>query len=806
MDNLRQDLRFAVRMLAKNPGFTAVAVLCIAFGIGTNVTAFSVVSAILLRPFPYAEPDSLFHLVMANPRKEVEDGALSYLDWRDYRDQVRSLSQIEAYSIRSLVVSGGDEPERISGVAVSAGLFRLIGETPALGRNIRDDEDRPGAPPVVLLGHDLWRRRFDGDPRIVGKTVMINATPHTVIGVMQPRFGFPEKQEAWIPLVPLVHTDARNHRRYATMARLAPGVSRARAAAEVSTVARRLEALHPDMNQGWGARIRTLRETFLDGDMLRVLLTIQGAVVVILLIACANVANLFLARATTRQREVAVRLAFGAGRGRVVRQLLTESLVVAFAGGALGIVLGHWGIRWMWASIPPESTPAPWMRFEIDGPVLLYSLAASVFAGVLFGLAPALQVVREDLQGTLKEGGRGAGGSVRRNRLRSGLVMAEIALALTLLVVTALFLRSFIKLQNGNVGFSTERLLTMRVYLPGAGYEEEGPKVRRVEDLIRRLEALPDVETVAASSSIALYGGGSLGSLDLQGRPFPRGEEPNINWTGVSPGFFRALGLSVVRGRALTGREGMERSSVALVNEAFAKRFFPDAEVLGQRFRFQEEAEMGWITIVGVVPDFRLFGATSRRVVPVAYLPFPYLAQRAVGLTIRTRRDPAEVTAQVRREIRASDPELPVYQVFTMEQIRQMNFWEYRFMGGLFTVFGGIALFLAAIGVYGVLSYSVSQRVREIGVRMALGARRADVLRLVVGQGLALALAGVGIGLVLAFGAGRVVASILFDVSGSDPVSFAAIAVLLTAVASAASFLPAHRAMEVDPLEALRNE
>ncbi len=806
MDTLRQDLRFAVRMLAKNPGFTAVAILCIAFGIGTNVTAFSVLSAVLLRPFPYAEPESLVYLRMINPRKGLEADSVSYLDWRDFREQVRSFSQVEAYGIRSLVVSGGDEPERISGVAVSAGLFRMIGETPALGRNVREDEDRPGAPAVVLLGHDLWKRRFEGDPRIVGRTVMINATAHTVIGVMKPRFGFPEKQEAWIPLVPQAHSLPRHERRHAVMARLAPGVSRAKAAAEVTAVARRLASLHPDTNQGWGARLSTLREVSLEGDTRLVMLIIQAAVIFVLLIACANVANLFLARATTRQREVAVRLAFGAGRGRIGRQLLTESLLVALAGGALGVVFGHWGIRWMAASIPAELAPPYWMRFTIDVPVLLYTFAVTVLTGILFGLAPALQAVQQDLHGTLKEGGRGAGGSVRRNRLRSGLVVAEIALALTLLVVTALFLRSFLKLRNGDVGFSTARLLTMSIFLPGAGYEEEGPKVRRVEDLIRRLEALPDVESVAASITIALSGGGSEGSLELQGRPFVRGEEPTLDWTGVSPGFFRVLGLPIVRGRALTEREGMERSAVALVNETFAKQFFPNAEVLGQRFRIQEEREMGWITIVGVVPDFRVFGASSRRTPPVAYLPFPYLALRAVGLTIRTRHDPAQVTSQVRKEIRASDPELPVYRVLTMEQVRQQNFWQYRVLGGMLAVFGAIALFLAAIGVYGVLSYSVSQRVREIGVRMALGAKRSDVLRLVVGQGVSLALAGVGIGLVLAFGAGRVVASALFDVSPSDPVSFAAIAVLLIAVASCASFLPANRATEVDPLEALRNE
>lgn len=805
MDVLRQDLRFAVRMLAKNPGFTAVAILCIALGIGTNVTAFSVVSAVLFRPFPYVDPDRLVSIHATNLRKDVENGGLSYLDSVDLREQSRSFSQIGVYSIRSLVVSTGEEPERVSGVAVSAGVLPMIGDKPALGRLFREEEDRPGAAPVVLLGHDLWVRQFSSDPQIVGKTVMINSTAHTVIGVMKSRFGFPERQEAWVTLAPLVHKEARNDRGFQVMARLAPGVSREAAAAELKMFAQRLESLYPDTNKGWGTRVRTLREVSVGTEMRLIVLTVQGAVIFVLLIACANVANLFLARATARQREVAVRIAFGAGRGRIVRQLLTESLLVALAGGSLGILFGHLGIRWMNASIPTEDIPPDWMSFRIDTPVVLYTLAATVLTGLLFGLTPALQAVREDLHATLKEGGRGAGGSVRRNRLRSGLVVAEIALALTLLMVTSLFVRSFLKLQTANAGFETAQLLTMRIYLPGARYEEEPPKTRRVDDVIRRLQAVPGIEEVAASNLTPLDGGGSSGGLLLQGRPVPAGEEPTLYWTGITPHFFRTLDLSMLRGRALTDREGMERSPVALVNESFVKRYFPDREVLGQRFRIAEEKDMGWMTIVGVVPDIQNFDM-DEELSPAAYLPYPYLATRVTGLTIRTRSDPAEVTARVRQAIRASDPELPVYRVFTMEQVRQRGFWEYRFLGGMFSVFGAVALFLAAIGVYGVLSYSVSQRVREIGVRMALGARREDVLRLVVGQGLTLAMTGVGIGLVLAFGAGKIVASVLYDVSPSDPVSFATIALVLTTVSSLASFLPANRAMGVDPLEALRNE
>jgi putative ABC transport system permease protein len=460
MDTLKQDLRFAVRMLAKNPGFTAVAVLCIALGIGANVAAFSIVSALLFRPFPYTDPDRLIHVRTTNARKDVQNGTVSYPDFLDLKEQVRSFSQAGAYQLRTLVVSTGEEPERIAGVAISADLFPMLGATPALGRNFRVDEDRPGAPPVVLLGHGLWMRQFNGDPQIVGKSVMINSTAHTVVGVMKPNFGYPEWEEAWVPLAPYASKEPRSERLYRVLARLAPGVSREAATVEVQAFAKRLETLHPESHRGWSARLRTLREVTVGPQTRLLVFTVQGAVLFVLLIACANVANLFLARATARQREVAVRVAFGAGRGRIVRQLLTESLLIALVGGALGILLGHLGIRWMEASIPTENLPPYWMRLQIDLPVLLYTLGATVLTGLLFGLAPALQAVQDDLHGTLKEGGRGgAGASVRRNRLRSSLVVAEIALALTLLMVTSLFIRSFLKLQSGKAGFDTARLL-----------------------------------------------------------------------------------------------------------------------------------------------------------------------------------------------------------------------------------------------------------------------------------------------------------------------------------------------------------
>jgi putative ABC transport system permease protein len=811
METFAQDVRFAVRILVKSPGFTLVAVLCLALGIGANTTIFSVVNAVLLRPFPYADPDRIVALHGTQPANDVKRGGVSYLDYRDFREQSRSFSQIGAWDERSLAFSGtgGEEPERVLGAGISASLFAILGEKPALGRNFREDEDRPGAAPVLLLSHDLWVRRFDGDPAIIGRSVTVNGLPRMVVGVMAPRFKFPYQQLAWIPLAPLVHEEKRNDRGLSVFARLAPGVTFGQAGSEVEAIAGRLAKLYPDTDEGRGARLLLLRDELASDTMQLIILTMMGAVACVLLIACANVANLLLARATARQREIAVRAAFGAGRGRIVRQLLTESLLIALAGAALGIAFGHFGIRWMEASIPASNQAPYWMQFTVDGPVLFFILTLAVLTGLLFGLAPALQAGQTDLNNTLKEGGRGAGGSVARNRLRSSLVIAEVALALVLLVLAALFSRSFLALQNTDGGLRTGHLMTMRFYLTGEPYKEEGAKVRRVDDVVQRLEAIPGIESVGVSNNIPLSGGGGGDAILIDGKAFERGKEPEIFYAGVTAHFLRTLGVPLLQGRGFTDREGLERSGLAVVNQTLVKKLFPGDEgnnVLGRRFHLKNGEPGEWLSIIGVVRDYSN-GDVNDPFEPSAYLPYPYQPVASNGLTLRTTSAaPAEVTASVRAALRAADANIPLYDVYTLEELRQQGYWEYRLFGGMFSVFGAIALFLAAIGVYGVLSYSVSQRVREIGVRVALGARREDVLRLVVGQGVRLALAGVALGVLLALGATRVIASILYGVTASDPLSFAGIALLLTAVAALASYAPASRAMAIDPLEALRSE
>lgn len=800
-----QDLRYSVRTLLKSPGFATIAVLCIAIGIGANTSIFSVVNAILLRPFPYADPDRIVALHEIQPKNDIDKAGFSNLDYQDLRAQATGFSAITAYTQRSLTFSGEGEPERVEGASIAWNLFPFLGVKPALGRTFHEDEDRPGAAGAVLLSHELWMRRFKGDPNVVNKTILVNSAAHTVVGVMPPRFSFPVRQLAWVPLAPFVKDSPRSERNLSVLGRLKPGSGLEQARAEVKTVVERIAKQYPDSHTGWSGNARPLREEFTGKEMRLIVLTMLGAVICVLLIACSNVANLLLARATVRQREVAVRAAFGASRVRIVRQFLTESVVIALLGGALGVAFAYWGIRWIEASIPADNPPPFWMRFTIDGPVLLYTLGIAVATGLLFGIAPALQALKTDLHETLKEGGRGAGGSLRRNRLRSGLVVAQVALSLMLLVSASLFVRSFLNLQDERGGLETSHLMSMRIYLPAGRYEKNEDMSLRVEDVVRRLETLPGVEAVSASNNIPLGDGGGDGRIAIDGKDFPRGEEPNVFWAGVGPHLLRTLGLKPVSGRGFTDAEGFSLSHVALVNQMFAIKHWPGQDPVGRRFRLLDGDNQEWLSVIGVVADFKNEDIDDK-MQPAAYLPYPYQPSRNTGLTIRTRFDPVQIVAGARREIRASDPDLPVFDVYTLEQVRQNGVWEYRFLGGMFIVFGVIALFLAAIGVYGVLSYSVSQRVREIGVRVALGAQDGDVMRLVLRQGLLLALFGIVFGLPLAFGASQVVKGILYNVSSNDPVSFGLISAVLAVIAALASYMPARRALDVNPLDAIRGE
>jgi putative ABC transport system permease protein len=803
---LFQDLRFAVRTLRKSPVFTLVAVVCLALGIGVNATIFSVVDGVLLRPGPYPDPDSLVVLNATNHPLGVTRAGLSYPDFRDWRDANRTLSGMAAFTQRSLTIADGrTDPERYDGATISWNLFSLLGTPPALGRDFGPEDDRPGAAPVVLLSDDVWRHRYNGDPSIVGRAILVNATPHTVIGVMPPRFMFPETQRLWVPIAPYQNESPRQSRFLGVFARLRPGVTMEQAGTDLTALASRLEATYPKENQSWSALVRPLRSWMVPPQVEVMMLAMMGAVTLVLMIACANVANLFLARASVRHREISIRSALGAGKWRIVRQLLTEAMVIGLISAPLGMLIAWVGIRLVDRGIPPDSVPY-FIHWSLDARSLAYTVGISILTGIVFGLAPALQAARSNLQESLKEGGRGAAGSGRA-RLRSGLVVAEIGMSLVLLVGASLFVRSFLNVQDSSAGFDTSPLMTMRFYLPGSAYDSPEAKARRTEDIVRRVEGLPGVQAAFASNFIPFGSGGSGGTVQVEGRAVEEGQAPRITFIAASPHLRGTLDVALLRGRDLTDSEEFTRTPVALINETMAKQFWPQEDPVGRRFQFQGEGEPEWFTVVGVIGDFRHFqGDSDRPIFPSAYVPYSFDPALNTGLTIRVSGEPSRITSAVREQIRQADVALPVFSMQTMEKLRQLNFWQFRLFGWMFSVFGAIALLLASIGVYGVLSYSVSQRVQEIGVRVALGAERGDVLKLILGHGMKLAGLGIVLGMIGAAGATQFIESILFNVTPTDPVSFGGVALFLTFVALLASYVPARRAMAVDPIVALRNE
>ena len=800
-----QDIRFGLRTALRNAGVTAVAITCLAVGIGLNTMMFSVTDGVLVQPLPYTNPDRIVLIHTTDRTQGIQRGPVSSLDLRDWKEQARSFSAIAGLATRNLTVSeGAGETDRYSGAAIDADLFPLLGKTAQLGRTFSPADDRPGAPAVVLISDDLWQRRYNGDPATIGRTIIVNSVPHTVIGVMPPHFQFPENAYLWIPLAELPPGRNRAVRWLQVFARLRDGVTLEQARGEADTIAANFAAAYPETNRNIGAYIRTLRNWAIPSDVTLIILTMMGSVTMVLLIACFNVANLMLARASARSREMAIRSALGAGRSQILRQLLTESILVGLASVPLGLVCAKGGLVLMDRSIPPGQIPY-FIHWSLDARTLLYSIAIAVVTGVVFGLAPALQASRVDLQETMKEGGRGSTGG--RALLRNALVVAEVALSLLLLVGASLFVRSFLNLRHAAVGFDTAPLMTLRFFMPNEKYTTSDAKTRRVEDVMRRIEGVPGVEAAFASNMIPLGGGGGFRNIVIDGRSYETGKEPGIEFIGVTSHMLKTLGVPMVRGRDFTDTEGVTRTQVAIVNQALAKKFWPGEDAVGRRFRTTDDRDGGWFTVVGIAPDFsRDVRDGSTGVDPCAFVAYPIDATANTGLTIRVSGDPALITGPAREAIRASDATMAVFQVATMNEVKARSYWEYFLFGWMFSLFGGVALLLAAIGVYGVLSYSVEQRTQEIGVRMALGAGRRAVLKLIIAQGLRLALVGVAIGVVGSYFVTPVIRTQLFDVSPTDPLSFAGVSIFLTSVAFVASYVPARRAMGVDPLVALRAE
>jgi putative ABC transport system permease protein len=808
MDTLLQDIRYAFRMLAKKPGFTIAAVLAVAIGIGANTAIFSVVNAVLLRSLPYKDPDRLT-IVQSHKRDSLRgSGSAAFLDVVDWEKQSQSFEQMAVFRSMGYTLTGGGEPERITGGRVSADFFPLLGVEAIEGRTFRPEEDQRGAERVIVLGHGLWQRRFGGDLSIIGQSLTLNAEGHTVIGVLPPDFKFPidvADAELWTAVA---HDgeilEERGGHYLKVIGRLKPGVSINEAQLEMNEIASRLEQQYPDENTGRIVNLNPMYE-HLVGDIRRSLYVLFGAVGLVLLIACSNVANLMLARAATRAKEIAIRTALGASRRRIVRQLLTESLILAIIGGGAGLLLALWGIELL-IKLGPRDIPRL-NDIAIDGTVLWFTAAASIITGIIFGLAPALKSSKPDLNESLKEGGRGTSESFNRHRLRNLLVVAQMAFTLVLLVGAGLLVKSFLRLQQVNPGFAPANVLTMRVSLP-AMFDEGDKAALFFKQATEQMESLPGVESVGAVTVLPLIGTNSRTSFNIKSRPYPENQEPVAEFRAITPNYFRTMGIPILKGRAFTERDVKGKPGAIIINDIMARSFWPGEDPLGQILSIgvsvSDNEPTEW-EIVAVVGDMKHFSLDSEAV-PEMYVPHAQQPWTSMTLMARSSSDPTQLAAAMRSQVLSLDRNQPVSDVRTMNEVIARSIAQQRFYMLLLTLFAVMALVLAAVGIFGVMSYSVTERTREIGIRMALGAQTRDVLKYVVGQGMMLTLAGVAIGLVGSFLLTRFMTNMLYEVDAFDPVTFAAISLLLALVALLACYIPARRATKVDPMVALRYE
>ncbi|MGH9940809.1 MAG: ABC transporter permease [Pyrinomonadaceae bacterium] len=807
MTTIWQDLRFALRMLKKRPGFTAAAIIALALGVGANTAIFSVVNSVLLRPLPYKESERLVTIGHLYPKLDLI-APVSAPGYVDYRDQTSVFEETAASTNANFNLTDGGEPERVQGRSVTANFLPLLGVAPALGRLFLAEEDQPGAARVAVLSHGLWQRRFGGDPQIINRTIRLNNESYTIVGVTPVEFQF-GRDELWTPIAftpEQLANDRRGREYLSALARLKPGVTIEQAQTEMDFIARRIAEANPEdypADSGWGVKLKSFNEEVV-GNVRPALLVLLGAVGFLLLIACSNVANLMLARAAARSREIAIRTALGASRTRLVRQLLTESLLLALAGGAAGLLLAVWGVDLL-VALEPASVPRV-REVGIDVRVLMFTVGISLLTGILFGLLPALQASKPELTGTLKEGGRGSaiGGGLRS--ARSLLVITEIAVALVLLVGAGLMVRSFSRLLDVNPGFQTENVLTMQVALPATKYRE--PQQRRAffGELVNQIKALPGVESVGAVTNLPLGGSVTSGSFSIEGRPVPTGAaEPHTDERIATAGYLQTMKIPLLRGRHFTERDNADAPNVVIIDETLARTYFPGEDPVGKRIYEGEGDNRIYREIIGVVGAIRYKGLDAEY---KSQLYFPHAQSNAPGMTIvvRAANDPVSLVPAVRGALRAVDQDQPVYGVRTMGEVLNTSIAQKRFSMFLLTIFAAVALVLTAVGIYGVMAYTVTARTNEMGIRIALGAQTSDILHLVVGQGMILALAGIALGLVVAFGVTRVMSSLLYGVSATDPLTFAAIALLLIGVALLACYIPARRATKVDPMIALRYE
>jgi putative ABC transport system permease protein len=821
MTTLWQDIRYGVRMLWKNRGITAIVIFALALGIGANTAIFSVVNTVLLRPLPYPDAENLVFLNEKSP--VLDEMSISYPNFTDWREHNQSFEHIGVYNRGSYNLTGAGEAERIVTAQMSADMFTLLKVSPLHGRVYTNDEDKPGSTPVVVLSYGLWQRRFGGQMSILNQQITLNSKSYTVIGVMPETFFFPSRGEMWVPVGQLSDQpswkERGNHPGLYGVGRLKPGVSFEQAEADLNTLAANLEKQYPDTNAGNRVRFRPLLEIFVS-DARRALWVIFAAVVLVLLIACANIANLLLARASARRKEMAIRTAVGASRWRLTRQLLTESILLSLIGGAIGLVLARWGIDLI-LYVSPDSIPR-WREIGLDWTVLVFTIGISGVTGILFGLVPALQAGEVDVHETLKETGRGVSG---RNWLRSSLITAEVAITLVLLICAGLMIRSFYLLNKVNPGFSYEHLTSFSVSLPQKKYDKMETRASFYNRLLENIRALPGVESAAVASGLPLGNNGWQTGFTIDGQPRPpRDQTPLMEACLVTPDYFRAMNIPVLRGRVFTDRD--DRSHLAgrdlsklnedeiaiaglnkiVIDEEFARRYWPNEEAVGKRISMGSEENPRFLEVLGVVGRVKMESLNQNSDRVQGYFPFNQVPNGSMTVIVKGSSDPNMLISSMRAAVKQIDPDQPIYSPRTMDELRAESVASERLNLMLLSIFAGIALVLAIVGIYGVMSYSVTQRTHEIGIRMAIGARPRDVFAMILGHGMKLTLIGVVIGLALAFAATRLMGTMLFGVAPTDLTTFSVISVLLISVAALACYLPGRRATKVEPTISLRYE
>ncbi len=811
METLLQDLRYGLRTLTKSPGFAVVALLTLALGIGANSAIFSVINAILLRPLAYKNPEQLV-LINHNYQKISLKASVSAFGFAHYRDNAKSFESLTAITGWAANLTGEGEPERLTGQTVSANFFELLGANAAMGRTFAVGEDSEGKNRVVVLSHGFWQRRFGGDQNILNKTLSLNGENYSVVGVMPPSFQYGREigmiVDLWAPIVftpQQLSSNSITNEFLSVLGRLRAGVSQEQAQAEMHNIASNLRQQYMQGADAtnWDLLLTSFRQQVV-GDISTMLWIVMLVVGFVLLIACANVANLLLARAAARQKEIAVRTALGARRWRIIRQLLTESLLLSVVGGAFGLLIGYWGVKAL-VALNEDRIPRA-HEISLDWKVLLFTFGISILTGILFGIVPALQTTKTDLHETLKEGGRNAAATTKQ-WIRSSLVVVEIALALAVLVGAGLLVKSFLHVQQVNPGFNPEGMLTMHLSLPMTKYSEAPQRANFYKQVINDVRALPGVQSVGAVSVLPLSGGGSSGSFRIEGRDVPQGQSlpHGARWAATSD-YFKTMGIPLIRGRYFEDRDTSEALPVAIIDQALAQKYWPNEDPLGKRIAFEGTRDNPlWREIVGIVGHVKhtdLEGESRAQY----YMPHQQRPQPNMALVIRTPNDPNALAGSVRGVIKSADSDLPVFRVRTMDQFVADSMTQRKFALLLICVFACLALLLSAIGLYGVMAYSVTQRTHELGLRMALGAQASDVLKLVVKQGMLLAVVGLAIGVVGAIFLSRLMKTMLFNVSATDPLVFVGIALILAAVALLACFVPARRATKVDPMVALRYE